>query len=79
MNKFITISLLTVVACPLVPTGLDTPLTPANLQWIAVVLESYFLIPCKVSCPCAYIQSMCMGTRLCKEWENNFQRNCNSL
>ena len=26
MNKFIMISLLTVVACPLVPTGLDTPL-----------------------------------------------------
>ena len=26
MNKFVMISLLTVVACPLVPTGLDTPL-----------------------------------------------------
>ena len=41
-----------------------------QIQCIAVALENYFPIPCKVSCPC--IQSMRMGTRHCKEWENNF-------
>ena len=46
----------------------------STVQCIAVALENYFPIPCKVSFPCAYtpVQSMRMGTRLCKEWENNF-------
>ena len=44
------------------------------IQLIAVALENYFPIPCKVSYPYAYFvwECMCMGTRLCKEWENNF-------
>ena len=44
------------------------------IQCIAVALENYFPIPCKVSCPYAYFVRECMrmGTRLCKEWENNF-------
>ena len=38
------------------------------------MLENYFPFPCKVLCPCAYtpVQSTRKGTRLCKEWENNF-------
>ena len=33
-----------------------------------------FPIPCKVSCPYTHFVRECMrmGTRLCKEWENNF-------
>ena len=44
------------------------------VQCIAVALENYFPIPCKVSYPYAYFvwECMHMGTRLCKEWENNF-------
>ena len=44
------------------------------VQCIAVALENYFPIPCKVSCPYAYFvwECMHMGTRLCREWENNF-------
>ena len=44
MNKFITISLLTVVACPLVPTGLDTPLVyMIALLANSVIICSIFL------------------------------------